>query len=54
LTYPNQRKDSSSFASYVIQGTAGVATLGLTSPTGVAQPDNRPPYYTILYIKKIA
>jgi hypothetical protein len=54
LTYPNQRKDSSSFASYVIQGTAGVANLGLTSPTGVAQPDNRPPYFTVLYLKKIA
>lgn len=44
-------------SSYDIQGyndrTTYPAALGLTSDTGVTQPDNRPPYYTVLYLKKI-
>jgi hypothetical protein len=39
---------------YYLSGTATNATVGKTSSTGVAQPDNRPPYFTVLYLKKIA
>ena len=40
---------------YDMKAVSGqVADVGLTSKTGVAQPDNRPPYFTVLYLKKIA
>jgi len=53
-TYPRRRGDFDDNLSYRITGTSTVPTLGLTSPTGIAQPDNRPPYFTVLYLKKIA
>ena len=53
-TYPRRRGDLDDNLSYRITGTSTVPTLGLTSPAGVAQPDNRPPYFTVLYLKKIA
>ena len=53
-TYPRRRGDFDDNLSYRITGTSTVPTLGLTSPAGVAQPDNRPPYFTVLYLKKIA
>ena len=47
--------NGTSSQNYDLKGVTGqVANVGLTSETGVAQPDNRPPYYTVLYIKKIA
>lgn len=39
--------------SYFASATSTPATIGLTSTVGVSQPDNRPPYFTVLYIKKI-
>ena len=40
--------------SYAASASATAATVGKTSSTGAAQPDNRPPYFTVLYLKKIA
>lgn len=34
--------------------TTTVPTLGIVERVGVTDPDNRPPYYTVLYIKKVA
>lgn len=53
-TYPVFRNDLNDNLSYRVTGTSSVANVGKTSSTGTSQPDNRPPYYTVLYIKKIA
>lgn len=45
---------SSGDLSYTAIATSTAATVAKTSSVGVATPDNRPPYYTVLYIKKIA
>lgn len=39
---------------YLLSAETTESSVGLTSETGIAQPDNRPPYYAILYIKKIS
>lgn len=39
---------------YAASASSTAATAGKTSSTGVTAPDNRPPYYTILYIKKVS
>lgn len=38
---------------YEMAGTTTTPTLGKSSTTGSNSPDNRPPFYTVLYIKKI-
>jgi len=48
------RAISSSPLDYEIQGTTTIPTLGKSQSVGNATPDNRPPFYTVLYIKKIA
>jgi hypothetical protein len=45
---------SSGDLSYTAIATTTAATVAKTSSAGVAQPDNRPPYFTVLYLKKIA
>jgi hypothetical protein len=45
---------SSGDLSYTAISTSTAATVAKTSSVGVAQPDNRPPYFTVLYLKKIA
>lgn len=52
--YPAKTLTSAGDFSYSMSGSSTSATVGLTSSTGVSQPDNRPPYYTVLYLKKIA
>ena len=47
------RAISSSPLDYEATGTTTTATLGKSSTTGSNSPDNRPPFYTVLYIKKI-
>lgn len=47
--------DGSASSDYEMKAVTGqVADVGLTSKTGSTAPDNRPPYYTVLYIKKIS
>lgn len=47
--------DGDASQNYDMKAVAGqVADIGLTSKTGSTAPDNRPPYYTVLYIKKIS
>jgi hypothetical protein len=46
--------NGSASQNYDLKGISDPANVGLTSQTGVAQPDNRPPYFTVLYLKKIA
>jgi hypothetical protein len=53
-TFVDKTLTSSGDLSYTMIGTATTATIGKTSTTGVAAPDNRPPYFTVLYLKKIA
>jgi microcystin-dependent protein len=47
--------DGAASQNYDMKAVVGqVANIGLTSKTGSTAPDNRPPYYTVLYIKKIS
>lgn len=52
--YPARYLTGAGNLDYYLSGTATAATVGKTSSTGAAQPDNRPPYFTVLYLKKIA